>query len=66
MTNVLGLPLEEALKLLRDEGVAAVCAETSARGRIDDGEARVVRAVERGGVLELTYALFRTNIGQSE
>lgn len=64
MMNLLGLPLEEALRRLREAGIEPRVLYTAAPGGQAEGACRVVRVREEGR--ELTAARFADQAGSRE
>ncbi|HWR22766.1 MAG TPA: hypothetical protein VN366_04740 [Feifaniaceae bacterium] len=70
MISVLGLELSAAKALLEKEGYAVVTAEVSSKKGVPGNERRVVRERKlpeepgQPGRICLTYAVFRTDVGQ--
>lgn len=62
MTEVLGYRLQDAIRLLQDEGLAVKTAECrSKKGLPNETDARVIRqAAQADGSVLLTYAVFKT------
>ena len=62
MISVLGLPLEEAERLLREAGYTVKRVETRSRKGVNGNEARVVRQRSLdSGEIELVYSVFKTD-----
>ena len=59
MTNVLCWPLEEAVARLEREGCTVELVEAKPRKHTPDGQRRVVRQTEEGGVCRLTWSNFK-------
>ena len=64
MTVVLGLKLDDAKALLDGEGFAVLTEEIRSRSGVANGdEARVVKQRQADGrTVELTYAIFKTEV----
>lgn len=62
MTSVLGLPLEQAIEILSQEGIQVTCVEVRSRKGVADGtQSRVVRQTNLdANHASLLYAVFRT------
>ena len=62
MTSVLGLPLDQAIKLLEQESVTVVTEETRSKKGVENGiDARVIRQdILDEKHVHLLYAIFRT------
>jgi len=62
LTNVLGLPLEQAKEVLSKEGVSVLCLEVRSRKGVPDGtQPRVIRQTNLDAShASLLYAVFRT------
>jgi hypothetical protein len=62
LTSVLGLPLEQATKILTQEGVCVTCVEVRSRKGVPDGtQSRVIRQTNLdANHASLLYAVFRT------
>jgi len=62
LSSVLGLPVEEAVRILEAEGCAVRLIETRSRKGVNGNEARVVRQrVLVSGETELIYSVFKTD-----
>ena len=61
MTNVLGLPLEQAKEVLSKEGVSVRCLEVRSKKGVPDGtQSRVIRQTSLDAShASLLYAVFR-------
>ena len=64
MTNVLGLPLEEAVRRLKSEGIEPEILHTAGRREAADGTQRVIRISEDGR--RLTVARFPDMVKMEE
>ncbi len=69
MINVLGLPLELAVKLLERDGYTVETAEARSLKGVAGDSLRVVRqglcAGSGGSAVQLVYCEFKTNVGEA-
>lgn len=69
MISVLGLPLELAVKRLKNDGYAVEIAEARSLKGVDGDSLRVVRQGLRpdsdGSVVQLVYCEFKTNVDET-
>lgn len=69
MTDVLGLPLEEAIGLLKGEGYTVICCEVRSKKGVPDGSDKRVIRVRTGNTADtvyLAYSVFKTDIALNE
>jgi len=64
MTNLLGLPLEDALRRLKEQGIEPEILHTAGRREAADGTERVIRISEDGR--RLTVARFPDKVRMDE
>ena len=61
LPSVLGLELSRAAALLEAAGARVETVEVRSRKGVEGDSARVIRQRQRGEVVELCYAVFKTN-----